>query len=108
PPCAHAEAARPRAACEVRMTAVGVEQAQAPTRVVGGRTIFAAPVLGMFLAANDQTIVATALPTIVGDLGGLDHLSWVVTAYLLASTVSPPVYGKLGDMDGPKPRFPRA
>ena len=64
--------------------------------------------LGMFLAALDQTIVATALPTIVGDLGGLDHLSWVVTAYLLASTVSTPIYGKLGDMYGRKPVFQAA
>ena len=46
--------------------------------------IFAALMLGMFLAALDQTIVSTALPTIVGDLGGLEHLSWVVTSYLLA------------------------
>jgi EmrB/QacA subfamily drug resistance transporter len=61
--------------------------------------------LGMFLAALDQTIVSTALPTIVGDLGGLAHLSWVVTAYLLASTVSTPIYGKLGDMYGRKPVF---
>ena len=61
--------------------------------------------LGMFLAALDQTIVSTALPTIVGDLGGLNHLSWVVTAYLLASTVSTPLYGKLGDMYGRKPVF---
>ena len=61
--------------------------------------------LGMFLAALDQTIVSTALPTIVGDLGGLNHLSWVVTAYLLASTVSTPIYGKLGDMIGRKPVF---
>jgi EmrB/QacA subfamily drug resistance transporter len=61
--------------------------------------------LGMFLAALDQTIVSTALPTIVGDLGGLSHLSWVVTAYLLASTVSTPIYGKLGDMRGRKPVF---
>src|SRR5439155_2035796 len=50
-------------------------------------TVFAALMLGMFLAALDQTIVSTALPTIVGDLGGLNHLSWVVTSYLLASTV---------------------
>ena len=61
--------------------------------------------LGMFLAALDQTIVSTALPTIVGDLGGLDHLSWVVTSYLLASTASTPLYGKLGDMYGRKPVF---
>ncbi|AJE47939.1 MDR family MFS transporter [Celeribacter indicus] len=54
----------------------------------------------MLLAALDQTIVATALPTIVTDLGGLDHLSWVVTAYILASTVVAPLYGKLGDLYG--------
>jgi EmrB/QacA subfamily drug resistance transporter len=88
------------------MTAVGVEAA--PARIAGVRTIFAALMLGMFLAALDQTIVATALPTIVGDLGGLDHLSWVVTAYLLASTVSTPIYGKLGDMYGRKPVFQAA
>lgn len=52
----------------------------------------------MLLAALDQTIVATALPTIVGDLGGLEHLSWGVTAYLLAQTVVTPLYGKLGDL----------
>ncbi len=69
------------------------------------RTVFAALMLGMFLAALDQTIVSTALPTIVGDLGGLNHLSWVVTSYLLASTISTPVYGKLGDMVGRKPVF---
>jgi EmrB/QacA subfamily drug resistance transporter len=69
------------------------------------RTVFIALMLGMFLAALDQTIVSVALPTIVGDLGGLNHLSWVVTAYLLASTVSTPIYGKLGDMYGRKPVF---
>ena len=58
--------------------------------------------LVMLLAALDQTIVATALPTIVGDLGGLEHLSWVVTAYLLAQTVVTPLYGKLGDLYGRK------
>jgi EmrB/QacA subfamily drug resistance transporter len=68
-------------------------------------TVFMALMLGMFLAALDQTIVSTALPTIVGDLGGLDRLSWVVTSYLLASTVSTPIYGKLGDMYGRKPVF---
>jgi EmrB/QacA subfamily drug resistance transporter len=67
--------------------------------------VFGALMLGMFLAALDQTIVSTALPTIVGDLGGLNHLSWVVTSYLLASTASAPLYGKLGDMYGRKPVF---
>ena len=54
----------------------------------------------LLLASLDQTIVSTALPTIVADLGGLEHLSWVVTAYILASTVSAPLYGKLGDLYG--------
>src|SRR5215510_4806557 len=58
--------------------------------------------LVMRLASLDQTIVSTALPTIVGDLGGLEHLSWVVTAYLLAVTVVTPLYGKLGDLIGRK------
>jgi EmrB/QacA subfamily drug resistance transporter len=66
------------------------------------RVIFASLMLVMLLAALDQTIVATALPTIVGDLGGISHLSWVVTAYLLASTVTAPLYGKLGDLYGRK------
>ena len=58
--------------------------------------------LVMLMAALDQTIVSTALPTIVGDLGGLNHISWVVTAYLLAQTAVTPVYGKLGDQYGRK------
>ena len=58
--------------------------------------IFSGLMLGMLLAALDQTIVSTALPTITGELGDLNHLSWVVTSYLLASTVSTPLYGKLG------------
>ncbi len=58
--------------------------------------------LGMFLAALDQTIVSTALPTIVGDLGGANHLSWVVTAYMLAATATTPLWGKLGDLFGRK------
>src|SRR6478735_7078437 len=70
-----------------------------PQRV---RLIFAALMLVLLLASLDQTIVSTALPTIVGDIGGLSHLSWVVTAYLLASTVSGPLYGKLGDLYGRK------
>ena len=66
------------------------------------RVIFSALVLVLLLASLDQTIVSTALPTIVGDLGGIEHLSWVVTAYLLTSTVSGPIYGKLGDLYGRK------
>jgi EmrB/QacA subfamily drug resistance transporter len=64
--------------------------------------VFAGLMLVMLMAALDQTIVATALPTIVGDLGGLNQLSWVVTAYLLAQTIVTPLYGKLGDMVGRK------
>ncbi len=64
--------------------------------------IIAALLLVMLLSALDQTIVSTALPTIVGELGGLDQLSWVVTAYLLASTIVLPLYGKLGDLYGRK------
>jgi EmrB/QacA subfamily drug resistance transporter len=64
--------------------------------------------MGLLLAALDQTIVSTALPTIVGDLGGASHLSWVVTAYLLASTASTPLWGKLGDMYGRKIFFQAA
>jgi EmrB/QacA subfamily drug resistance transporter len=66
------------------------------------RVVFGGLMLVMLLAALDQTIVATALPTIVGDLGGLSHISWVVTAYLLAQTAVTPLYGKLGDMYGRK------
>ncbi|MGH9006373.1 MAG: MFS transporter, partial [Acidimicrobiales bacterium] len=61
--------------------------------------------LAMFLSALDQTIVSTALPTIAGDLHGLNHLSWVVTSYLLASTITTPLWGKLGDLYGRKVFF---
>ncbi|WP_300608317.1 MDR family MFS transporter [Trebonia sp.] len=64
--------------------------------------IIGALMLGMMLAALDQTIVSTALPTIVGDLSGGSHIAWVITAYLLASTVSTPLWGKLGDQYGRK------
>jgi EmrB/QacA subfamily drug resistance transporter len=81
--------------------------AAAPPHVAQGRVwaIFGGLMLAMLLAALDQTIVATALPTIVGDLGGLEHISWVTTAYLLASTASTPLYGKLGDLYGRKHVF---
>ncbi|NUR26987.1 MAG: MFS transporter [Catenulispora sp.] len=65
--------------------------------------LLAGLMLAMLLAALDQTIVGTALPTIIGDLGGMSHYSWVVTAYLLASTASTPLYGKLSDLYGRRP-----
>ena len=67
--------------------------------------VFPGLMLAMMLAALDQTIVATSLPTIVTDLGGLTHISWVATAYLLTSCVSTPIYGKLGDQFGRKRLF---
>ena len=87
-------------------TAAGAEQA-GPEQIGQRRRliIIGALLLGMLLAALDQTIVATALPTIAGDLHGLSHLSWVVTAYLLASTISTPLWGKLGDLYGRKTFF---
>ena len=70
--------------------------------------VFSGLMAGMLLAALDQTIVSTALPTIVGELGGLDHLSWVVTAYLLTTTASTPLYGKLSDIYGRRLMFQSA
>jgi EmrB/QacA subfamily drug resistance transporter len=66
------------------------------------RAVFGALFLALWLAALDQTVVSTALPTMVADLGGLSYLSWVVTAYLLTSTVAGPLYGKFGDLYGRK------
>ncbi|WP_408996164.1 MDR family MFS transporter, partial [Streptomyces caniscabiei] len=78
-------------------------------RVGGGVMVsIGALLLGMLLAALDQTIVSTALPTIVSDLGGLEHLSWVVTAYMLAATAATPLWGKLGDQYGRKRLFQTA
>jgi EmrB/QacA subfamily drug resistance transporter len=73
-----------------------VNGSRSPLVVIAGLMVV------MLLASLDQTIVSTALPTIVGELGGLEHLSWVVTAYLLAVTVVTPLYGKLGDQFGRK------
>ncbi|HSZ38366.1 MAG TPA: MFS transporter [Trebonia sp.] len=67
--------------------------------------IMVALMLAVFLSALDQTIVATALPTIVGDLNGVNHMTWVTTAYLLTSTIGLPAYGKLGDLVGRKGLF---
>src|SRR5215471_14081657 len=89
--------------------ALSLEQAQAgPTPAQDQRRvliIFSGLMLALLIASLDQTIVSTALPTIVSDLGGLSQLSWVITGYLLASTVSTPLWGKLGDLYGRKPLF---
>src|SRR5712671_1213390 len=77
----------------------------APPAALSHRQIliaFSGLVLAMLLAALDSTIVSTALPTIVSELGGLEHLAWVVTGYLLAQTVVTPIYGKMGDLYGRK------
>jgi EmrB/QacA subfamily drug resistance transporter len=67
--------------------------------------IFSALVAGMLVSSLDQTIVSTAMPTIVGDLGGVSHMAWVTTAYLLASTLVMPIYGKFGDLWGRRTLF---
>jgi len=67
--------------------------------------IFVGLILAMLLAALDQMIFSTALPTVVGDLGGVEHMLWVTTAYILAATIMMPVYGKLGDLIGRKGLF---
>src|SRR5271169_1697289 len=69
------------------------------------RTVVAGLMMALTLAALDQNIVGVALPRIVSDLGGLSHLSWVVTAFLLSSTATTPLYGKLSDIYGRKPLF---
>ncbi|MGP3634560.1 MDR family MFS transporter [Streptomyces sp. 24-1644] len=86
-------------------TVPAAQSAAAPPPVLDPRrrnVVFATIVLGMLLAALDQTIVGTALPTIVSDLGGASHMSWVVTAYLLAETVATVLVGKFGDLFGRK------
>jgi len=90
--------------------ATATPEGSGPRPVAGRRLwlIIGSLLLGMLLAALDQTIVSTALPTIVGDLGGLNHLSWVVTSYLLASTAATPLWGKLGDLYGRKVFFQAA
>src|SRR3954454_12838015 len=95
------------------MTATTTGPARPPQPPQGGgevaaprrNLIFTAVLLGMLLAALDQTIVATALPTVVADLGGAGHQAWVVTSYLLASTIVTAVVGKLGDTFGRKKIF---
>jgi EmrB/QacA subfamily drug resistance transporter len=104
----HRTIAAPNAATNLNPSSTPAEISA--SAVTGRRLwlIVGALMTGMLLAALDQTIVATALPTIVGDLGGASHLAWVVTAYLLASTASTPLWGKLGDMYGRKRFFQAA
>jgi EmrB/QacA subfamily drug resistance transporter len=93
------------------MTETNVPTVTAPIPDLSHRRvliIISALMLGMFLAALDQTIVSTALPTIVADLHGASHLAWIVVAYLLAATVSTPLWGKLGDQYGRKVFFQAA
>src|SRR3984957_2297330 len=92
------------------MTEASTMVAEPPTSLTHRRVlvIIGALMLGMFLAALDQTVVSTALPTIVGDLKGGSHLTWVVTSYLLSSTVATPLWGKLGDLYGRKKFFQAA
>ncbi|MFD4957618.1 MDR family MFS transporter [Microbacterium sp. NPDC058389] len=78
-------------------------ETQTPRR--GIFAVFAGLLVAMLLASLDQTILSTALPTIVGDLDGVDHMLWVTTAYMLAATITMPIYGKLGDLIGRKGLF---
>jgi EmrB/QacA subfamily drug resistance transporter len=77
----------------------------APASPAEVKTVLAGLMLALMLASLDQNIVGVALPRIVSDLGGLSHLSWVVTSFLLTSTITTPLYGKLSDMYGRKPLF---
>jgi EmrB/QacA subfamily drug resistance transporter len=76
-----------------------------PPRREGLWLVLGALLTSLFLSALDSTIIATALPTIVGDLGGLDHIAWVFTAYLLSSTISVPLFGKISDIYGRRSIF---
>ena len=78
---------------------------RAGTKPHSVRVVLLALMIAMLLAMLDNMIVGTAMPTIVGELGGLEHLSWVVTAYTLATAASTPIWGKLGDMYGRKGVF---
>src|SRR3954466_4226934 len=74
----------------------------APTRILDRRFVTAALMLVMVLASMEQTVTSTAMPTIIGELHGLEHYSWVASIYLLACTVSMPLYGRLSDALGRK------
>lgn len=102
---AAATAGREAAKTEQRATQVAKASAPDPNRHDNRRqviAIFAGLMLAMFVSSLSETVTATALPTIVGDLGGVSHMQWVTTAYILASTIMMPIYGKLGDLLGRK------
>lgn len=82
-----------------------VRDAPAPAQRSSIVAVFAGLLVTMFLASLDQTVFSTALPTVVGELGGLDHMLWVTTGYLVAATIMMPIYGKLGDTIGRKGLF---
>src|ERR1700683_2526688 len=84
-------------------TAVGEDKAPSTRSLF--LTVFPSIMLPMFLAVADQTIVATALPSIASDLGEVERISWVVVSYLIANTIAAPVYGRLGDSFGRRPMF---
>ncbi|MFF9345476.1 MFS transporter, partial [Streptomyces sp. NPDC014773] len=83
----------------------GTDTAPAGKQPKSVRVVLLALMIAMMLAMLDNMIVGTAMPTIVGELGGLQHLSWVVTAYTLATAAATPLWGKLGDMYGRKSAF---
>ncbi len=101
---AAAERARELAAASARQGDVPAAELK-PERKRGVAAVFAGLLLVMFVSTLSETVTATALPTIVGDLGGVDHMQWVTTAYILASTIMMPIYGKLGDLFGRKYLF---
>ncbi len=81
------------------------EESTAPPKGRSLGLIFTALMIAMLMASLSQTVLATALPTVVGELNGVEHMAWVITAFILASTIMMPIYGKLGDMFGRKPLF---
>lgn len=101
---AAAARARELAAASARQGGVPAAEPK-PERKRGVAAVFAGLLLAMFVSTLSETVTATALPTIVGDLGGVDHMQWVTTAYILASTIMMPIYGKLGDLFGRKYLF---
>src|SRR6202041_383140 len=87
-------------------SAAGSQASHVATAPAGHlRTVMAGALLAMVLAALDQNIVNTAMPRMVGDLGGMSHLSWVVTAFMLTATTTTPIYGKLSDIFGRRMMF---